>query len=299
MLSTQFKAPILIAAAVVLALLMSSTALADVGARPMGMGGAFVAVADDANATFWNPAGLTNLKAAGVTWMRAVTNHDTAHFQDYLTLAGPVGKKFFVGASWLRENIDLGARVRLDVSIPDLQNWYWGSLAYKATPNTSIGVNVRGTHHSAEGIDTNTGIDAGVLQKVGQRWTLGLMVQNINHPKVTNSTTGATILTWHQNVRPGISYRPDSKSIAAIEVYDAANSGTARALRVGYERQLASGLKIRAGYYGQGFPDENAFTIGIGLSNPKGDLDPYETDLDVAALIGDTTTILAGLSFKY
>ena len=30
-----------------------------VGARAMGLGGAFVAVADDASAVFWNPAGLT------------------------------------------------------------------------------------------------------------------------------------------------------------------------------------------------------------------------------------------------
>lgn len=32
------------------------------GARPMGMGGAFVALADDANAVFWNPAGLSSLQ---------------------------------------------------------------------------------------------------------------------------------------------------------------------------------------------------------------------------------------------
>jgi hypothetical protein len=32
------------------------------GARAIGMGGAFVAVADDASAAFWNPAGLTQLK---------------------------------------------------------------------------------------------------------------------------------------------------------------------------------------------------------------------------------------------
>ncbi|PIP13827.1 MAG: hypothetical protein COX49_01065 [bacterium (Candidatus Stahlbacteria) CG23_combo_of_CG06-09_8_20_14_all_40_9] len=33
----------------------------DVGARAIGMGGAFVAVADDATAIFWNPAGLSRL----------------------------------------------------------------------------------------------------------------------------------------------------------------------------------------------------------------------------------------------
>lgn len=32
-----------------------------IGARAIGMGGAFVAVADDASATFWNPAGLVGL----------------------------------------------------------------------------------------------------------------------------------------------------------------------------------------------------------------------------------------------
>jgi hypothetical protein len=33
-----------------------------VGARAIGMGGAFVAIADDPSATFWNPAGLTQPK---------------------------------------------------------------------------------------------------------------------------------------------------------------------------------------------------------------------------------------------
>lgn len=36
------------------------------GARAMGMGGAFVAVADDATAIYWNPAGLTQQENAGL-----------------------------------------------------------------------------------------------------------------------------------------------------------------------------------------------------------------------------------------
>ena len=32
------------------------------GTRPFGMGGAFVAIADDANAINWNPSGLPGLR---------------------------------------------------------------------------------------------------------------------------------------------------------------------------------------------------------------------------------------------
>jgi hypothetical protein len=43
------------------------------GVRALGMGGAFVAVADDATATHWNPAGLATGGPAGMTvgWLRA------------------------------------------------------------------------------------------------------------------------------------------------------------------------------------------------------------------------------------
>ena len=49
-----------------------------IGARALSMGGAFVAVADDSTAVFWNPAGLAQLKGRGIsvglcamsTWMK-------------------------------------------------------------------------------------------------------------------------------------------------------------------------------------------------------------------------------------
>jgi hypothetical protein len=52
-----------------------------VGARALGMGGAFVSLADDASATYWNPAGLVQLESREALGMHAsqfggVVNHD-------------------------------------------------------------------------------------------------------------------------------------------------------------------------------------------------------------------------------
>ncbi len=41
------------------------------GARPMGMGGAFTAIASDANTLFWNPAGMTQIEGEETSFMFA------------------------------------------------------------------------------------------------------------------------------------------------------------------------------------------------------------------------------------
>jgi hypothetical protein len=50
----------------------AQTSIEVVGSRALGMGGAFVAVADDPSAVFWNPAGLASGQPAGATieWVR-------------------------------------------------------------------------------------------------------------------------------------------------------------------------------------------------------------------------------------
>src|SRR2546425_11539163 len=70
---------LLLRAALIAALIAGSAIRAraqiyeSVGIRAQGMGGAFVAVADDADATWWNPAGL-----AGGAYFSAIIEYGTA-----------------------------------------------------------------------------------------------------------------------------------------------------------------------------------------------------------------------------
>ncbi|WP_408954715.1 hypothetical protein [Natroniella sp. ANB-PHB2] len=60
-----------------------------VGARPLGMGGAFVSVADDVNAIYWNPAGLTNIEGyEAATYTRTLNNRDKINYDDFIGAAG-------------------------------------------------------------------------------------------------------------------------------------------------------------------------------------------------------------------
>lgn len=68
-----------------------------VGARAVGMGQAFSAVADDASAMYWNPAGLTQTEARAVTFMHSA--YIDSSFFDYGAYAQNLGARGAFGAS--------------------------------------------------------------------------------------------------------------------------------------------------------------------------------------------------------
>lgn len=68
-----------------------------VGARPVGMGESFAAVANDVNALYWNPAGITNLKTISVSvshsqWFAEI-------FHNYAGIVIPFGDADAIGIS--------------------------------------------------------------------------------------------------------------------------------------------------------------------------------------------------------
>jgi len=76
-----------------------------VGARALGMGGAYVALAHDVHAGYWNPAGLSRLAFPEIAYMHAERFAGIVTF-DYGSIAFPINARSTAGISFFRSGVN-------------------------------------------------------------------------------------------------------------------------------------------------------------------------------------------------
>ncbi len=158
-----------------------------VGARPVAMGSAFVAIADDVNSMVWNPAGLINIGKKEFSFMHL------EHFQSIrynsLSYAQPVGNNVLgFGLGYLatddirRTFIDINqySGFRDDGSYNMENRTFFAAGSRKIADDKSAGVLVRWLsekieNHTADGF----AMDIGYLHLLTDNILFGLSVQNI------------------------------------------------------------------------------------------------------------------------
>ncbi|MBU1262214.1 PorV/PorQ family protein [bacterium] len=154
-----------------------------VGARSAGMGGAFCAVADDSSAIYWNPAGLSQIGSAEVSFIHENPFSAEATI-DWLALAQPLGKKSGLGFGWLYKWASLEEGEEATKSKMK-ESEYILSLATKPYNTAiSLGVNLkRLTISSEEGGGSGFGLDLGLLYTATSfptpDFSCGLMMRNL------------------------------------------------------------------------------------------------------------------------
>ncbi|MCX5801206.1 MAG: PorV/PorQ family protein [Candidatus Eisenbacteria bacterium] len=100
------------------------------GARALGMGGAFVALADDASAIYWNPAGIASVRKTEIEAMHAEQFGSLINY-DFVAVAFPISgdaaRKASIGAAIIRLAVD---------DIPYTKNLEWEDYGIDQTPGT-------------------------------------------------------------------------------------------------------------------------------------------------------------------
>ena len=158
--------------------IVESTLLSGIGLRPLGMGGAFVAVVDNAQATYWNPAGLGDLVGLYFGWEKMEVEDIDEPFSASL-IKHSSGSLVFsgLGYSWWNVRGDYDD----DLGLEDLQVHLLGvGLA------TEVGLNLGSTFKLLTHQDEiGWGLDLGILAHISPLASWGLNVQNLFEPTVS------------------------------------------------------------------------------------------------------------------
>lgn len=142
-----------------------------VGARALGRGNAFTAVADDATAGFWNPAGL--IQWQGVRLFGVNKFHDRRDYR-----FDPKG----IGYSYRGYGLFWGNKIALgvDSGVPDFN--YYG-VACQLGSYTAVGASLKFKRRHPSDVyqffGYETAYDIGVLVKPRADFKLGCLLQNL------------------------------------------------------------------------------------------------------------------------
>jgi tetratricopeptide (TPR) repeat protein len=243
------------------------------GCRALALGGAFVAVAEDAAALTWNPAGLARSTRSG--FEAAHTDHTEVDAgDDYAALVMPSWRWGAAGLSF--RHLGVGGierrddrNVLLDGQTSDSETEITLGYARPMSETWSLGAAVKMQRQSLDGFSAGAiGADVGVLVALGpalghRRWlnglAWGLAARNLLEPSLRlDQESVRDPRLW----RSGLAWRgpvgalPDLR--LALDMDQAA--GLSPRLHAGVEARVHPLLALRGGF------DDGRLTAGAGVT---------------------------------
>ncbi|MBU0672235.1 MAG: PorV/PorQ family protein [Candidatus Margulisbacteria bacterium] len=213
------------------------------GVRAPAMGEAFTAVADDASAIYWNPAGIAKLDSPEISmsynmWLQS-TSYSTVHY------VHPILPGHTLGASIFYLNygniMETTATSRTGTGRIFSPSGSVATISYASNINDSLslGANLKVLGQSIDMYQENgTAVDLGLLLKNPRGMDIGLVAQNLG---VMNGSSLPQ--TWKLGVSKKLL---DDKMLIALDIGAPTDNKTIVSL--GCEYQLNQLLKLRAGY---------------------------------------------------
>jgi tetratricopeptide (TPR) repeat protein len=231
------------------------------GARAMGMGNGYTALAEDATAIYYNPAGMPYLQSQQISFLHTALFEGTIY--DYLSYVYPFSGAGSFGIAGMRLGTDdIGRRD----AVSDLGRFssarmqFLLSYAQRFGNRYSAGVNIKLVHHSIADYGAyGYGFDLAGRATITEHLRAGILLQDLIGARVKLATvTERTPFTF----RAGLAYliQPDDSPFSGTLVFDIDKPEHRNVkVRTGFEVSHSSGLSLRTGY------DRDNVTMGLGI----------------------------------
>jgi hypothetical protein len=264
-------------ASLALVMVLSAVAFADgigafsafkngIGARALAMGGAFVAVANDATAMLWNPAGLAQLEDICLLGMSTDLYGlgITHQFLGAVTTFANLG----IGLGWERASEE--SEIRDDDGVIGgtftwVEQAIVGSLATNVLDVAMAGANVKyylannGLGDDASGF----GFDLGLLVSLGDMFVIGVNAMDLAGSSVAWDGGATDVISGLYKAGLAMKLADDRLILATDVDFDGTDLGNTH---VGVEFQVIDELALRGGVVLTNDFQDYFFTVGAGIN---------------------------------
>ena len=289
-----------------------------VGGRPLGMGGAFVALANDVTAGYWNPALLSKINYPQFSLMHDARFGNLVNY-NYGAIGIPFGKNASLGISMIMMGVDdiqdtrnalidlngngvLDPGERLDpdkiTTFNTTDYAFYLTYSKRHSDNFSYGANLKVIRRNiAEESAWGLGFDVGASYTLMNRILLGANLQDITTTYLTWTTGKKEVITptaklgagyminlWKGVLTPAVDFdvRFENRRSASN-----ANLGPVSFdMHAGAEYTFQNLFSIRGGYN-----DIGNLTLGAGIKLPKINIDYSFVKFDGDENLGNTHRI--------
>lgn len=261
-----------------------------VSARATGMGSAFVGLADDASAVFWNPGGLVNVTGNEVSLNHVVWAADTKLSTAVIAFSPrsiPGTLAFSIRSFWMDPQLERTAYLPEGTGRTFDAGTTTFGLSYSRffTDKFSAGATLHYMHMGLAETAVNSGaLDFGIMYRIGIRdLKLGMVIDNLGGKFTFDERESKLPVLFKVGVSANAMKTASQRLTGALE-FQHPSDNLERA-NVGAEYALHEQFFARAGYHIN--YDTDGLSFGFGAALPTGSKTKLQADysaVDMSAL---------------
>lgn len=240
------------------------------GPRPSAMGGAYIAVADDVDAVYWNPAGLATLSKTEVAFQHSDV-FDVGIYEEYFSVVHPLGKGIGLGFSWVHHDADLEegfGQLRTNKTNQWADDLFIIGTGIKLKENLMLGLNIKRFLVKTDMTATGSAAGSGTGFDISCMYHSKAIFKELEMKNIKYAFVMRNVATNFNSEHPSIDYKLGASALffeqltlaSDLVLIENDKDDKEFIFYAGADYRLNNNINIRIGL------NDGSFTTGFGLT---------------------------------